>query len=79
MGREIAGNSFAHELVLVKFDLQTHTEHLSSCRSGFLLVFVKFPLVSAYLLFNANSAIYQLYHGENKLILNEMVMRSALL
>jgi len=25
-------------------------------------------------LFNANSAIYQLYHDENKLILNEMMM-----
>ena len=31
------------------------------------------------LLLNANSAIYQLlYHGENKLIFNEMMMRSAL-
>jgi len=29
-------------------------------------------------LFNTNSAIFQLYHGENKLILNEMMMRSAL-
>jgi hypothetical protein len=29
------------------------------------------------LLFNVNSAIYQLYHGENKLIFNEMMMRSA--
>jgi hypothetical protein len=28
-------------------------------------------------LLNANSAIFQLYHGENKLIFNEMVMRSA--
>jgi hypothetical protein len=30
------------------------------------------------LLFNANSAILQLHHGENKLIFNEMMMRSAL-
>ena len=30
------------------------------------------------LLFNANSAIFQLYHCENKLIFNEMMMRSAL-
>ena len=30
------------------------------------------------LLFNANSAILQLYHGENKLTLNEMEMRYAL-
>jgi hypothetical protein len=34
--------------------------------------------VSEWLLFNANSAIVQLYHGENKLIFNEMMMRSAL-
>ena len=33
--------------------------------------------VSEWLLFNANSAIFQLYHDENKLIFNEM-MRSAL-
>jgi hypothetical protein len=31
------------------------------------------------LLFNANSAIFQLYRGENKLIFNEMMMRSTLL
>jgi len=32
------------------------------------------------LLFNANSAIFQLYHSKNNLIFNEMmmVMRSAL-
>ena len=30
------------------------------------------------LLFNANSAICQLYPGENKCIFNEMMMRSAL-
>jgi len=30
------------------------------------------------LLFNANSAIFQLYYGENKLIFNEIIMRSAL-
>jgi hypothetical protein len=28
-------------------------------------------------LFNDNSAIFQLYYGENKLIFNEMLMRSA--
>ena len=27
---------------------------------------------------NANSAIFQLYHGENKLIFNEIMMRSTL-
>jgi hypothetical protein len=30
------------------------------------------------LLFHANLAIFQLYHGENKFIFNEMMMRSAL-
>jgi hypothetical protein len=34
--------------------------------------------VSEWLLFNANPAIFQLYRGENKLIVNEMGMRSAL-
>jgi hypothetical protein len=29
------------------------------------------------LLFNANSAIFQLYHGENKIIFNGMLMRFA--
>jgi hypothetical protein len=31
-----------------------------------------------WLLFKANSAICQLYNGENKLIFNEMMMMSAL-
>jgi hypothetical protein len=30
------------------------------------------------MLYNANSAIFQLYHGENKLIFNEITIRSAL-
>ena len=34
--------------------------------------------MSEWLMFNANSAILQLYHGENKLIFNEMMTRSAL-
>jgi hypothetical protein len=34
--------------------------------------------VSECLLFNANSAIFQLYHGENKLIFIEMMMSSTL-
>ena len=37
-----------------------------------------FLVSDKWLLFNANSAIFQLYHGENKLIFNEMMMRSAL-
>ena len=35
-------------------------------------------VMSERLLLNANSAIFQLYHGENNLIFNEMRMRSAL-
>jgi hypothetical protein len=35
-------------------------------------------LVSEWLLFNANSAIFQLFHGENKLIFNEMMIKSIL-
>ena len=34
--------------------------------------------LSEWLLFSDNSAIFQLYHGKNKLISNEMMMRSAL-
>jgi len=34
--------------------------------------------LSEWLLFNANSTFIQLYHGENKLIFNEMIMQSAL-
>jgi hypothetical protein len=34
--------------------------------------------VSEWLLFNANSAIFQLYHGENKLIFIEPMMRFTL-
>jgi hypothetical protein len=34
--------------------------------------------VGVRLLLNANSAIFQLYHGENKLIFNEMMTKSAL-
>ena len=34
--------------------------------------------MSEWLLFNAISAIFQLFHGENKLIFTEMMMRSSL-
>ena len=40
MGRAISPSSFTHEVVLVKFEMQTHMEYLSSCRSGVLVVFV---------------------------------------
>ena len=32
--------------------------------------------VNEWLLFNANSAIFQLYHGENKLIINEKTVKN---
>ena len=35
-------------------------------------------VVSEWLLFIANSSMFQLYHGENKLIFNEMMTRSTL-
>ena len=35
--------------------------------------------VSEWLLFSANSSIVQLYHGENKLMLNEMMMMRSTL
>jgi hypothetical protein len=35
------------------------------------------PRVSEWLLFNPNSAIVQLYHGENRLNVNGMMMRNA--
>jgi hypothetical protein len=34
--------------------------------------------VSEWLLLNANSAIFQLYHGKNKLVFNEIMMRFVL-
>jgi hypothetical protein len=40
--------------------------------------FKKWLGLGEWLLFNANSAIVQLYHGENNLIFNEMMMRSTL-
>jgi hypothetical protein len=44
-----------------------------------IILFFQYPRwVSEWLLYNANSAIFQLYYGESKLIMNEMMMRSAL-
>jgi hypothetical protein len=35
-------------------------------------------IFSEWLLFNANAAIFQLYHGVKKLIFNEMMMMTSL-
>jgi hypothetical protein len=48
-----------------------------------IILFFQYPLLIDWvsewvILLNANSAIFLLYYGENKLIINEMMMRSAL-
>jgi len=43
-----------------------------------IYIHVQFEWVSEWWSLNANSAIFQLHHGENKLIFNEMMMRFAL-
>jgi hypothetical protein len=47
-----------------------------------IILFFQYPLlidwVTLWLLFIANSSIFQLYYDENKLIINEMMMMSAL-
>jgi hypothetical protein len=43
-----------------------------------MIQFLSGCILSEWLLFNANSANFQLYHGENKLIVNETMMRSGL-
>jgi hypothetical protein len=50
--------------VVVNISTNINTYHLKSS--------------SEWLLLNANSAIFQQYHGESKLIFNEMMMKSAL-
>ena len=49
---------------------------LLRCQGKFFFQRVNFLFLdwSEWLLFNANSAIFQLYHGEDKLIFNEMMM-----
>ena len=39
---------------------------------------MKWKKLNEWLLFNDNSAIFQLYHGENKFNFNEMMMKSTL-
>jgi hypothetical protein len=58
------------------------TTHLSGerAKTGWLGISIMCPSreTCLSLLFNANSAIIQLCHGENKLIVNEIMTRSAL-
>jgi hypothetical protein len=48
------------------------------CEASSSISNLTFIWVSEWLLFNANSAMFQLYHGENKLIFNELMVRSTL-
>jgi hypothetical protein len=41
-------------------------------------VFLSYHKVSEWLLFNINPSIFQLYHGQNKLIIDDMMVRSTL-
>ena len=56
----------------------TFTAFLSFCLSIWNKKKNCTSLASEWLLFNAISTIFHLYHGEKKLIFNEMTMRSAL-
>ena len=49
---------------------QLHFMHMSIC-------FYDLVSVSEWMLFSTNPAVFQLYHGENKLIFNEMKVRSG--
>ena len=58
-----------------------HYRSVGLIRERFLYIFSLGKLLLGRvsdLLFKANSAIVQLYHGENKLIFNEMMMTSTL-
>ena len=44
----------------------------------FIKIQMNLMVLSEWLMLNANSAIFQLYHGKNKLIFNEMMMSLAL-
>jgi hypothetical protein len=55
---------------------KTSNQNIISNKYRFLIG--QFWGVSELLMFNDNSAIFQLYHGKNKLIFNEMMLCSAL-
>ena len=62
-----------------KYKFNKHTPTIAQITVLTNTVFWEYMYKSEWLLFNANSAIFQLYHGENKLIFDEMIMRPALL
>jgi len=72
---------FCHTNSCYKMGIQTWFKHTTcTCKRCSLVrqTIKNKCIVSEWLLFNANSAIFQLYHGENKLQFNEMMMRSTL-
>ena len=71
----VGTNQISNIQIVERAKIDIHTTHIHD-----LALFGTDPLlkVSELLLFNVNSAICQLCHGENYLIFNEMMMRSAL-
>jgi hypothetical protein len=72
-----------NKFIIRKDIIETSQVVLNFCRTVYLLFYIQFYLtlsniVSEWLLFNDNSAISQLNHGENKLIVNEMMVSFAL-
>jgi hypothetical protein len=76
VGIQLAGEKQLHDhIISLRREVCAHQTDLT------LPHFIKVSapsLASERLLLNANSAIFQLYHGENKLIVNEMIMGSTL-
>jgi hypothetical protein len=65
--------------IYFRFTFLTHDIKNIYFRFTFFPMTLKIIIVKIqWLLYNANSAICHLYYGENKLIFNEMMMRSVL-
>ena len=76
--QESGGVAVGHTLKMVKFATSQNCTVVqayisSTCK---LTIYIS-ERVSEWLLLSANSAIVQLYHGENKLIFNDMMVRST--
>ena len=70
-----------HSEVTYRAPISPHSEMRRSCMNTnmvFGICLVIFELVSEWMLFNANWTIFQLFHGENDFIFNELMMRSTL-
>ena len=60
------------------FDNMKCFEHSKVIKKVFEMIESKSILSECVIIVYVNSAIFQLYHGENNLIFSEMMMRSAL-